>query len=88
MMRLVRSSNCVGVKTSAGATGPERFLVDAEVSALIRAGDEPGAQAVARALAYRYFKRIVAHLMNLLSGVVMPLDRLDFFGLDPEDRDP
>lgn len=64
----------------------DRF--DAEVSALIRAGDDPGAQAVARALAFRYFKRIVAHLMNLLSGVVMPLDRLDFFGHDPEDRDP
>ena len=43
--------------------------------------------AVAYALTYRYFKRIVAHLMNVLSSVVMPLDRLDYFDEDPEDRD-
>lgn len=42
--------------------------------------------AVAYALTYRYFKRIVAHLMNVLSAVVMPLDRLDYFDEDPEDR--
>jgi phosphate uptake regulator len=38
-----------------------------------------GSEAVPRALLYRYYKRIVAHLMNLLSAVVMPLDRLDYF---------
>jgi hypothetical protein len=43
-------------------------------------------QAVARALAHRYLKRVVAHLMNLLSAVIMPLDRLDYFDEDPEDR--
>jgi phosphate uptake regulator len=58
---------------------------DEEVSALIRR-DDPGAQAVARALAWRYLKRIVAHLMNVLSAVIMPLDRLDYFDEDPEDR--
>ena len=58
---------------------------DEEVSALIRR-DDPGAQAVARALAWRYFKRVVAHLMNVLSAVIMPLDRLDYFDEDPEDR--
>jgi phosphate uptake regulator len=58
---------------------------DDEVSALIRLED-PGAQAVARALAWRYIKRIVAHLMNVLSAVIMPLDRLDYFDEDPEDR--
>lgn len=60
-------------------------LFDERVSALLRAED-PGAQAVARALAYRYLKRVVAHLMNLLSAVFMPVDRLDFFDEDPEDR--
>jgi phosphate uptake regulator len=58
---------------------------DQEVSALIRR-DDPGAQAVARALAWRYIKRVVAHLMNVLSAVIMPLDRLDYFDEDPEDR--
>lgn len=60
-------------------------LFDERVSSLIREED-PGAQAVARALAHRYCKRVVAHLMNLLSAVIMPLDRLDYFDEDPEDR--
>jgi phosphate uptake regulator len=58
---------------------------DEEVSALIRL-EVPGEQAVARALAWRYLKRVVAHLMNVLSSVIMPLDRLDYFDEDPEDR--
>jgi phosphate transport system protein len=58
---------------------------DAAVSALVRAEPE-GQQAVAQALTYRYLKRIVAHLLNVLSAVVMPVDRLDYFDEDPEDR--
>jgi phosphate uptake regulator len=57
---------------------------DERVSHLVRG--EGGDQAVARALAHRYLKRVVAHLMNLLSAVVMPLDKLDYFDEDPEDR--
>jgi phosphate uptake regulator len=60
-------------------------LFDNRVSALVR-GEDTGELAVARALAHRYLKRIVAHLMNILSAVVMPLDRLDYFDEDPEDR--
>jgi phosphate transport system protein len=58
---------------------------DNAVSALVRS-DSTGDQSVAQALAYRYYKRIVAHLLNVLSAVVMPLDRLDYFDEDPEDR--
>ncbi len=65
----------------------DRYLdhFDERVSMLIQAED-PGPQAVARALAYRYLKRVVAHLMNLLSAVIVPFDRLDYFDEDPEDR--
>lgn len=42
--------------------------------------------AVGYALTYRYFKRVVAHMMNVLSAVVMPIDRIDYFDEDPEDR--
>jgi phosphate uptake regulator len=65
----------------------DSFLSDFDdrVSRLVR-GDDTASQPVARALAYRYLKRIVAHLMNLLSAVVMPLDQLDYFILDPEKR--
>ena len=59
---------------------------DEQVSALVR-GDDDGTEAVARALAFRYLKRVVAHLMNVLSSVVMPLDRIDYFDEDPEDRE-
>jgi len=53
--------------------------------ALLHRSDEE-VSAVARALAWRYFKRVVAHLMNVLTAVIMPLDRLDYFDEDPEDR--
>ena len=58
---------------------------DERVSQLVT-GNIQDPNAVAYALTYRYLKRIVAHLMNVLSAVVMPLDRLDYFDADPEDR--
>jgi len=61
----------------------DRF--DDRVSALVRE-EHPDHQAVAVALVHRYLKRIVAHGMNVLSAVVMPVDRLDYFDEDPEDR--
>jgi phosphate transport system protein len=60
-------------------------VFDDRVSALVR-GTDQSPTAVATALAFRYLKRIVAHLMNVLSAVVMPVDRLDYFDEDPEDR--
>ena len=59
---------------------------DTAVSALVR-GEDDRPYAVGRALAARYLKRIVAHLTNVLSAVVMPIDRLDYFDEDPEDRE-
>jgi phosphate uptake regulator len=49
--------------------------------------DGPASDAVARALYYRYLKRITAHLMNLMTSLVMPVDRLDYYDETPEDRD-
>ena len=50
--------------------------------------DLPGREAAPRALFYRYIKRISSHLANILSSVVMPVDRLDFYkkskAIDPE----
>jgi hypothetical protein len=54
---------------------------DQHVSELV-VTERQGKEAVPRALLYRYYKRIVAHLMNLLTAVVMPLDRLDYFDED------
>lgn len=41
--------------------------------------DAAGSVAAPRALFFRYLKRISAHLSNVLSSVVMPVDRLDFY---------
>lgn len=46
----------------------------------------PASDAVARALYYRYLKRITAHVMNLMTSLVMPIDRLDYYDEAPEDR--
>jgi phosphate uptake regulator len=51
--------------------------------------DLPSRYAAPRALFYRYIKRLSRHLSNILSSVVMPVDRLDFYkkskALDVED---
>ncbi len=41
--------------------------------------DAPGSEAVPRALYYRFLKRIVSHMENVLTSVVMPLDRIDYY---------
>lgn len=40
---------------------------------------EPGSVLVPRALYFRFLKRIVGHMENILSALVMPLDRIDFY---------
>jgi phosphate transport system protein len=41
---------------------------------------------VARALYYRFLKRTTAHVMNVLTSLVQPLDRLDYYDEAKEDR--
>ncbi len=53
-------------------------VFDDSVSALVKGADQDPSP-VARALALRYLKRVVAHLVNVLTAVVMPLDRIDYF---------
>jgi phosphate uptake regulator len=68
-------------------TEADRMLddFDRHVDAYVQS-DEPARVAVPRALYYRYLKRIVAHLMNLLTALTMPLDRLDYFDEDAAAR--
>ncbi len=56
-------------------------LCDRRTEEIIRSTDGDGALA-ASALCYRYFKRIVSHQMNIVTAVVMPFDKLDFFDED------
>ena len=51
---------------------------DGRVDAFMRSA-QPASEAVPRALYYRYLKRITAHLMNMLTALTMPVDRLDYY---------
>lgn len=52
-------------------------LCDEHVRDLVREA-VPDAMAPAYVLAYRYFKRVTAHLRNVASSVVQPVHKLDF----------
>jgi hypothetical protein len=41
---------------------------------------------VSRALYFRFLKRITAHVMNFLTSLVMPVDRLDYYDEAKQDR--
>ncbi len=45
----------------------------------IAKSDYDAATTVAVTLATRFYKRIGSHLLNILSGVVMPLHKLDYY---------
>lgn len=50
---------------------------DAQVAKLIQAGHKTDL-AVSYALAYRYFKRIMSHVLNVATSVVQSVDKIDF----------
>ncbi len=58
---------------------------DAHVKAMFTT-DLSSRDAVARALYYRFLKRTTAHVMNVLTSLVQPLDRLDYYDEAKEDR--
>jgi phosphate transport system protein len=48
--------------------------------------DGPASDAVARTLYFRFLKRITAHVMNLLTSLVAPVHRLDYYDEAKDDR--
>jgi phosphate transport system protein len=59
---------------------------DDHVKAAYRSIGTPG-DAVSRALYYRFLKRITAHVMNFLTSMVLPVDRLDYYDEAKGDRE-
>ncbi|MEN8235358.1 MAG: PhoU domain-containing protein [Actinomycetota bacterium] len=59
---------------------------DAHVKAAYRSTGSPG-DAVSRALYFRFLKRITAHVMNFLTSLVLPVDRLDYYDEAKDDRE-
>jgi len=49
---------------------------DAEITRLIGV---VGENTAGRVLSYRYFKRVASHAANVVTSIVMPVDKLDFF---------
>jgi len=91
---LARTIKVYGAQDQPGAHGvlkeSERLedFCDEKVESFV-AGEAEGAEGaddVVCALAYRYFKRIVAHAKNIASSIVMPVDKLDYVP-DDEDED-
>ena len=63
------------------------WLDEYDSASVAEIGSTAGAaEAVPRALLFRYLKRITAHALNVLTSLVMPLDRLDFYDEDKADR--
>ena len=58
---------------------------DDHVKAALRS-EGPAGDAVSRALYSRYLKRITAHIMNMMTSLVVPVDSLDYYDETPEDR--
>jgi phosphate uptake regulator len=65
----------------AKSTREEAFLHEKECDRLVweLAVDNGGRNAVAVAIIIRFFKRVAAHLGNICTSVVMPIDKLDYF---------
>jgi len=59
---------------------------DERVKAAYRWDGEPS-DAVSRALYYRFLKRVTAHVMNFLTSLVLPIDRLDYYDEAKDDRE-
>lgn len=55
--------------------------LDAMIDATIE-GDYPNRTAAVLVLAIRFYKRIVGHVVNLLTGVVQPIHKLDYYDED------
>ncbi|MBC8363629.1 MAG: PhoU domain-containing protein [Actinobacteria bacterium] len=58
---------------------------DARIVELLHS-TETAMVAVPRALLYRFLKRVTAHSLNVVSAIVMPVDRLDYFDEDEDTR--
>jgi phosphate transport system protein len=61
--------------------GIEEILIEAEPRSV-----DP-ADPAATALCYRYFKRVISHARNIVTSIVVPVDKLDYFDESDETKD-
>ena len=78
---IYKSQDAVDAKGFLEETGKLSSICEGIVREGLKAVGENRA---GRVLAHRYFKRVVNHTGNIVTSVVMPLDKLDYFD-EPED---
>jgi len=67
----------------------EEILSECDAAVRVLLGSEHAStHPVAAALMYRYVKRVLAHATNIVSSIVMPVDKLDYFDEDRPSRGP
>jgi len=82
---LVKARNLHETADSSQARG---YLIDADAleddcdEAVDRLLPAEGRNWAGAVLGYRYFKRVVSHAANIVTALVVPLDKLDFFDED------
>lgn len=84
---LAKSRNIYETQDEEGA---RTFIVECEAlqkhcdskMELLCVRKDGGGSILATGLTFRYIKRIAAHSMNIITSVVMPLDRLDYYDED------
>lgn len=54
---------------------------DDRVENLLKSPPE-GPNAISAALTYRFFKRVTAHSMNIISSIILPLDKINYTSAD------
>lgn len=59
-----------------------------ELIARVARSDYDAATTTSLVLGARYYKRIGSHVLNVLSGIVMPLHKLDYYDEDQLELDP
>jgi len=78
---LYESQDTDAARAFMGESDKVQDVCDERMEACVR---EKEGNPTGRALAYRYFKRVVSHAANVVTSIVMPLDKLDYF--DEPDR--
>jgi len=78
---LIKARNLYQAQDTQGARGfldevdEDKRLCDKKVQEFMKVKDENMSGCV---LTYRFYKRILSHLGNIISSVIMPIDKLDY----------
>ncbi len=74
-------------RAAALVANADRYLDEYDDHVVAQAKSEGSAfDAVSRALFFRFLKRITAHVMNLMTALVLPVDQLDYYDEAKDDR--